>query len=213
MLLVALVLVAAASCATPDPPAAVAAGDDRLNAAESLVLNAVNATVSVWDTAAAAALTGPVEAFVPEGTALVVIDRSGPVRTEGLALPFLPTVPAAERPARDSLPAEQRGGWPIAAVIADGWSSWQAIERGRAAEARGQSGVAVVWRAGPARLAVVAGPIALLTRSATPQLAGIKVRAGIENPAVSSRPAAGGERVVALEASGLSWVVRLTALK
>ena len=208
-----LALVVVGGCAAPDPSAVVSAEDERLNKAETLVLNAVDTTMSAWDTAAAAALTGPADAFVPDGTALVVIDRTGHVRTDGLALPFLPSVPAAERPARDAIPVEQRGGLAIAEVIADGWRGWQAIERGRTAEARGSSGVAIVWRSGPERLAIAAGPIALLIRSAAPQLTQIKVRAGVENPAVSSRPAGAGERIVPLKGPGLSWVVRLTALK
>jgi len=69
-----------------------------------------------------------------------------------------------------------------------------------------------VWRTRGDRMAVVAGPIALLSRAAAPQLEQLRVRAGIEDPAVTTRPAAGDERIVPLTTSGLSWVVRLTAM-
>jgi hypothetical protein len=185
----------------------------RLEEAAGLVIEAVDRTLGEWESAAAAALDGGTPQ-VPAGIAVVVIGAGAVTRSEGLALPFAPTTPVAERPARESLTPDGRANFPIAEVIGDGWPAWQKTARGRAAEARGQSGVAAAWRTAGDRIAIAAGPIALLSKAAAPRLEALRVRAGIEDPAraVSTTPAA-GSIVRTLDAAGLPWVVRLTALK
>jgi hypothetical protein len=185
----------------------------RLDDAAAVVIETVNRTLGEWESAAGAALDGGT-LQVPAGIAVVVIGSGAVTRNEGLALPFAPTTPVAERPTRESLTPDGRAGVPIAEVIADGWPAWHKTAGGRVAEARGQSGVAAVWRTAGDRIAIAAGPIALLSKAASPRLEALRVRAGIEDPAraVSTTPAA-GSIVRTLDAAGLPWVVRLTALK
>ena len=196
-------------CSPTTPP--YSDDSQRLDEAATLVIETIDRTLSEWESAARAALEGgPLQ--VPAGVALVVMGPDAVLRSQGLTLPFEPTTPVAERPAVDSLTPDARAGFPVATVLADGWASWKKTAGGRAAEARGQSGVAVAWQTRGDRLAVVAGPIALLARASGPGLEALRVRAGIEDPAVSTRPASAGERVVPLTKAGLPWVVRLTAM-
>jgi hypothetical protein len=161
----------------------------RLEHAAAEVSRGIDRTLGEWDAAAGAAVDGTPAETLPAGVTLMQFEKGLMTRTEGT-----PISPA------------------ISDVVSAASPTWQQSERGRTADRRGQSGVAVVWRTRGDRMAVVAGPIALLSRAAAPQLEQLRVRAGIEDPAVTTRPAAGDERIVPLTTSGLSWVVRLTAM-
>lgn len=166
-------------------------GDARqLEQAAAQVSQGVDRTLGEWEAAAGAAVNGTPAETLPAGVTLMQFERGLMTRTEGT-----PISPA------------------ISDVVTASSPAWQQSERGRMADRRGQSGVAAVWRTRGDRMAVIAGPIALLSRASAAELQQLRVRAGIEDPAVTTRPAARDERIVPLTASGLSWVVRLTALK
>jgi hypothetical protein len=202
-----LLMLAAGCGASPD-----ADETRRLDEAAAVVIETVDRTLAEWESAAAAAIDGGTPQ-VPAGIAVVVIGAGAVMRSDGAPLPF-PPAPMAERPARESLTPDARAAFPVAEVIADRWSGWQKTAGGRAAEARGQSGVAAVWRTAGDRIAIAAGPIALLSKAAAPRLDALRVRAGIEDPGrAAPSTAAAGSIVRPLDAAGLPWVVRLTPLK